>query len=95
MFYRFNELGIYDLPAEIDYVLKKTGYSQLTYIGHSMGTTMFWVLASSRPEYNAKIKQMHALSPVAFMRNVKSPIRLLTPFAPITGVYDLIFLSFC
>ncbi|XP_059487749.1 lipase 3-like [Neocloeon triangulifer] len=83
--YTFNECGMFDLPAEIDYVLETTNYTQLTYIGHSMGTTMFWVLASTRPEYNAKIKQMHALSPVAFMKNVKTPIRLITPFASIGG----------
>mmetsp|Transcript_25400 Transcript_25400/g.17942 ORF Transcript_25400/g.17942 Transcript_25400/m.17942 type:complete len:92 (-) Transcript_25400:737-1012(-) len=30
-----EEMGLYDDPALIDFVLGKTGQSQLTYIGHS------------------------------------------------------------
>lgn len=30
-------MGLYDIPAEIDYVLNITGRQKLIYIGHSMG----------------------------------------------------------
>lgn len=73
-------MGIYDLPAEIDFVLEQTGETQLIYMGHSMGTTMFWVMCAEKPKYNEKIKQMHALAPVAFMGKVRTPLRLLAPF---------------
>lgn len=53
----------------------------MLYIGHSMGTTMAFALCSMRPEYNLKIKAIFALAPIAFMTNVKSPIRLLAPFS--------------
>jgi pimeloyl-ACP methyl ester carboxylesterase len=33
--YSFNEMGKYDLPANLDYVLKETGVSKITYMGHS------------------------------------------------------------
>lgn len=33
----FDEMGYYDLPAEIDYVLQQTKHTQLYYMGHSMG----------------------------------------------------------
>jgi len=33
--YSFYELGQYDAPTQIDYVLKKTGHSKLSYVGHS------------------------------------------------------------
>lgn len=33
--FTFHEMGKYDLPANIDYILSKTGYDQLHYIGHS------------------------------------------------------------
>lgn len=36
-------MGKYDIPAAVDYVLNTTGAKDLYYIGHSMGTTMFWV----------------------------------------------------
>jgi pimeloyl-ACP methyl ester carboxylesterase len=37
--YGFMELGEYDLPAQIDEVLKVTGVEKLSYIGHSQGTS--------------------------------------------------------
>lgn len=30
----------YDIPASVDFILKKTGQEQVFYIGHSQGTTM-------------------------------------------------------
>jgi len=33
-------MGVYDLPAIIEYILGKTGQNKIkAYIGHSMGTT--------------------------------------------------------
>ena len=44
--YSFYELGKYDLPAEIDYILKETGNQKIAYVGHSQGTSqMFSALA--------------------------------------------------
>jgi hypothetical protein len=47
-----------------------------------MGTTMFYVLMSMKPEYNAKIRHMVALAPVAFLRNTKSLFAVATKFVP-------------
>jgi pimeloyl-ACP methyl ester carboxylesterase len=67
-------MGTYDLPAEIDYILATTGQKKLYYIGHSMGTTMFFVMMSQRPEYNEKIYVMLAFAPVAFFTPSKNPV---------------------
>jgi lysosomal acid lipase/cholesteryl ester hydrolase len=75
-------MGVNDLPAEIDYILTNTTQKDLCYIGHSMGTTMFYVLMSKKPEYNAKIRHMVALAPVAFLRNTKSPFASMTKLLP-------------
>lgn len=78
--FSWHEIGYYDLPAMIDYALSTSNSSTLKYIGHSQGTTTFFVMASEREEYNKKIALMVALSPVAFMGKVKSPVaRLLAP----------------
>ena len=37
--YSFVELGKYDAPAQIDYILEQTGNEKLTYVGHSQGTS--------------------------------------------------------
>lgn len=82
--FTWHEIGLYDLPAMIDYAFEKSGSTTLKYIGHSQGTTSFFVMASERPEYNEKISLMVALSPVAFMSHVRSPIiRLLASEGPL------------
>jgi predicted alpha/beta hydrolase len=75
-------MGVYDLPAVIDYTLHNTAQKSLYYVGHSMGSTMFYVLMSMKPEYNAKIRHMIALAPVAFLRNTKSLFAVATKFVP-------------
>lgn len=67
-------MGYYDLPAVIDVIINTTNQTEIVYIGHSMGTTMFYVMASSRPEYNKKIKASFSLAPVAYIHHQKSPI---------------------
>lgn len=96
--FSWHEMGLYDLPAMIDYVLAQTNKSQLHYIGHSQGTTSFFVMASMRSEYNQHIRTMNALSPIAFMSHLKSPIvRLMAIFIDeitwvlkMLGVYEFL-----
>ncbi|XP_017770541.1 PREDICTED: lipase 3-like [Nicrophorus vespilloides] len=71
--FSWNEIGKYDLPAKIDYIINNTGHKKIFYIGHSQGTTSFWVMGSERPEYNDKIRLMAALGPVAYMQNLHNP----------------------
>ena len=49
-------MGVYDVPACIDYILHHTQQQQLDYVGFSMGTTMYYVMSSERPEYTKKVK---------------------------------------
>ncbi|XP_075229761.1 uncharacterized protein LOC142329238 [Lycorma delicatula] len=70
--FSFHESGIYDLPAFINKIQDRTKASQIIYIGHSMGTTVFLVMASQRPEYAKKIKLAVLLAPVCF---ITPPIR--------------------
>lgn len=83
----WHEIGASDLPAIIDHILKVTGQKQLFYIGHSQGTTVFFVLASERPEYNNRIRLMLALSPIAYVSHMVSPVfNLVVKFFTTTKV---------
>lgn len=75
-FWRFSwhEMGTIDLPTTIDYITKVSGQVRMHYIGHSQGTTSFFVMASKRLEYNNRIISMNALAPVAYMGNMRSPV---------------------
>ncbi|XP_050300262.1 lipase 3-like [Anthonomus grandis grandis] len=99
-FWRFSwhEIGVYDLPAVIDYVLNITQKSKVNFIGHSQGTTTFFVMGAERPEYNDKIGVMVGMAPSAFLGHLKDPsIRFFAPnyrylqsLAESLQVYELI-----
>lgn len=74
--YSFNEIGRFDLPAMIDYVLTATNRSSLHYVGHSQGCTVFFVMLALRPEYNEKIASMHAMAPAAYMSSSQAVDRM-------------------
>ncbi|XP_050743340.1 lipase 3 isoform X2 [Drosophila biarmipes] len=76
--FSWHEIGIYDLPAIVDYVLARTSRRQVHYVGHSQGTTVLLVLLSQRPEYNARFANAALMAPVAFLQHLSSPpLRLL------------------
>lgn len=72
--FSWHEIGAIDLPTMIDYVLEQTGVEKVQYIGHSQGTTAFYVMASTRPEYNDKIRAQFSLAPIAYMSHMTSPL---------------------
>lgn len=78
---RFHEMGLYDAPASIDFILNYTQRSKLSFVGHSAGTTVFYVMASERPEYNRKIAGHISLAPLGYVGRTKSSLALLAPFA--------------
>ncbi|KAI8440950.1 hypothetical protein MSG28_009246 [Choristoneura fumiferana] len=80
--FTFHEVSQHDLPAVIDHVMKTKGWDvKINYIGHSMGTTVLFALLSTKTQYNHVLRAGYALAPVAFMTEVKSPIRLLAKYA--------------
>uniref|UniRef100_A0A182JI73 AB hydrolase-1 domain-containing protein n=1 Tax=Anopheles atroparvus TaxID=41427 RepID=A0A182JI73_ANOAO len=72
--FSWHEMGYYDLPATVDRILELTHSKRLYYIGYSQGTTAFFVMVTTRPEYNGKIARMYALAPAAYVQHVRSPI---------------------
>ena len=59
-------MGEKDLPSFIDFIIETTGFKQITYVGHSEGTTQMFLGASLQPEYfKEKINLFVALAPVA------------------------------
>lgn len=83
-----HEMGMYDVPAEIEYALKTTNQTQVYYVGFSMGTSMFWIMCATRPEMCSgdKIKLMTALAPVVYINNMAGFPRLIAPLESIVFV---------
>jgi len=75
--YGFKELGLYDMPAQIDMVLEKTGAETVTYFGHSQGTSqMFYALAKDEASVMSKINLFVACAPVALMNGVTFDVKI-------------------
>ncbi|KAJ6222630.1 hypothetical protein RDWZM_001175 [Blomia tropicalis] len=72
--YSVDELGMYDIPATIEYILSYTGKVELGYVGHSLGTSGMFQLLSTRPSYSALIRPFIALAPVAYVANIQTSI---------------------
>ena len=48
----FEEMGLFDQPANIEHILNTTGLEKLSaYIGHSQGTSQMFIGTSMMPEY--------------------------------------------
>lgn len=61
-----EEMARYDVPAFLDYIIDYTGVQNVTYIGHSEGTTQFFMGASILPDYYAERVNLSILmAPVA------------------------------
>jgi pimeloyl-ACP methyl ester carboxylesterase len=75
--FTFHHFGKYDIPATVDKVLAVSGYSNLSYIGHSMGSTSILVSASQSPEVFSRLNLVILLAPVTAGHNMTSPIKRL------------------
>ncbi|KAH6923659.1 hypothetical protein HPB50_004399 [Hyalomma asiaticum] len=53
--FRLDEVGLFDLPALVDYVLERTGWPQLFLVGFSQGNTAAWAMLADKPQYNRKV----------------------------------------
>jgi pimeloyl-ACP methyl ester carboxylesterase len=75
----WDEHGNYDIPAMIDQIISVTEQEKIFYIGHSMGTTGFMVMANDKPAYQDKIHLASFLAPVAVSKrtNIRDLIRTL------------------
>ncbi|XP_044019382.1 lipase 1-like [Aphidius gifuensis] len=60
-----HEIGYYDVPSTIDYVLNATNQNSLIFLGYSLGTASLFIALSERPEYNSKVQLMIGFGAIA------------------------------
>ncbi|KAL6424434.1 hypothetical protein ACFW04_009895 [Cataglyphis niger] len=85
--FSYHEIGTRDLSAMIDYILNYTKSENLHYIGHSLGTASLFVLLSTKPEYNAKIRLGTCFAPIAFWKEVSPIVKFGIDIAPQLEVF--------
>ena len=77
--FSFHEMGIYDIPAVINYIKKvNKSNEKIIYFGHSQGTTsMFSGLVEKYDFYKENIKLFVALAPIARLSYLDSTLLTL------------------
>ena len=55
LFYSWDQMAKYDLPASIDYALMFSGQEQLYYVGHSQGSTIGFAGFSQNKQLASKV----------------------------------------
>lgn len=85
--FTLDELALLDLPAMIDFVMKRTGVKQINYVGHSVGSIAAMMLLATIPEYNRKLKSVNLFAPSQRLDHSHSSV--ITPI-----YYSWIFLQF-
>ncbi|XP_050294890.1 lipase 3-like isoform X2 [Anthonomus grandis grandis] len=84
--FSWHEIATEDLPTTLYHISNSTGKpGEIIYIGHSMGTTMSFVLASTLPEVAKNLKLIVSLAPTVFMKHLRSPLRYIAPFCNDVG----------
>lgn len=85
--FTWDEMGKYDVPANLNYVLQHSEYDKAFYVGHSQGTTQFFVASDVIGGLGDKIAGFIGVGPVMYVGHMYSPfLRLLMA----TGILELL-----
>ncbi|NXW26954.1 LIPM Lipase, partial [Phaetusa simplex] len=72
--FSFDEMGKYDIPAELYFIMNKTGQKDVYYIGHSEGSAAGFIAFSTYPELAQRVKVFFAVAPVTTITHATSPL---------------------
>ncbi|KAJ8675722.1 hypothetical protein QAD02_011508 [Eretmocerus hayati] len=78
--FSMHELGIYDLPAIINYITELRN-DNLFYISHSLGAPILCIMAVERPEVSKKVKAMVGLAPATYSYRMQKVMKFISPFS--------------
>ncbi|KAH8873257.1 Lipase member K [Schistosoma japonicum] len=78
--FSWDEMGKYDLPSTMLYILNHTNANSLSYIGHSQGCQVALACFHEHPLLQSYVNVFIALAPAVFLGSIKSPIRYIAPY---------------
>ncbi|KAF0987882.1 hypothetical protein HZS_3803 [Henneguya salminicola] len=73
-----DEMGKYDVPNSIQFILHQTHANKLIYMGHSQGAMVMFSAISQKPELNDQIEMFIALGPAARLSHIKGMLSYIT-----------------
>lgn len=63
-------MGAKDLPAVVKHILAVTKQEKLSYVGYSLGCTIFFIAMIEHPELNDAVESMFALAPASNLASI-------------------------
>lgn len=70
-----------DLELVTDQIRERTGLSKFYYVGHSMGSTIFFIYCSMKPEKcKEHVKVMFSFAPVAFLSHISGFLKFFVSY---------------
>jgi pimeloyl-ACP methyl ester carboxylesterase len=89
--FTYDDMAQYDLPANINFILKTSGAATLSYVGHSEGTIQAFAGFSANNSIADRVNLFVALAPSAYVGHVK--VLLLTTMAQLDPIEILLLLG--
>jgi hypothetical protein len=72
--FSWEDMGLYDLPAMINYVQDTSGRSTISYVGHSQGVTSALVGFAANQTLAESVSYFGAMAPVSWLGNSKAEL---------------------
>ncbi|ODN01617.1 Lipase 3 [Orchesella cincta] len=82
-----HEMGVYDVPAMINYITAYTGHQKVHYIGFSLSCSSILIALAKRPEFNHKVGAVVLLAPGVFFQGFFFGLAKFA--APAAGLYEV------
>ncbi|KAF2077849.1 hypothetical protein CYY_000811 [Polysphondylium violaceum] len=70
--FSFDQLGLYDTPNTIDYILRQTGATKCAIVGHSQGNQAAWISFLRVAGFSNKVSYVAALAPISTITNMRN-----------------------
>uniref|UniRef100_T1KPI2 Lipase n=1 Tax=Tetranychus urticae TaxID=32264 RepID=T1KPI2_TETUR len=84
--FTFIEMGKYDVPAMVDYIIEETGFEKIVYIGYSQSTIAMLTLLAKQPQFACKLDLNINVSPEAFIGDQKGISSIIQPSLLLTEI---------
>ncbi|MDP2435593.1 MAG: alpha/beta fold hydrolase [archaeon] len=69
--FSWDQMALYDVPGVIGYVTSLTGFSKVSYIGHSEGSLQMFAALVALPEVADLVSSFQAFGPVAYANHLE------------------------
>jgi len=91
--FTWDDMATYDVPTQVDFILKFTNSSKLSIAGHSQGTVQIFASLIDNPALAKKLNVYIAFAPIAYVHHVGDILIRYLAALPDKVLYDVLGLK--